>query len=279
MRQINVTEITERVEKLCIEACIVVAPDIRATVEQAIEKEEGRAKQVLTEMLLNQDISKKKRMPICQDTGMAVVFLEIGQNVSIIGGNIEDAVNDGVKLGYEKGYLRKSVVEDPVHRVNTKDNTPAVIHYEIVPGDNVKITVSPKGFGSENMSRLKMLVPADGIKGIKDFIIDTVINADSNACPPIIVGVGVGGTFEKSAFMAKKALLRTIGSKHPDPFWAQTEAELLEDINKLGIGPAGLGGILTAMAVHIETYPTHIAGMPLAVNIGCHVNRHETATI
>jgi fumarate hydratase subunit alpha len=235
----------------------------------------GLGGQVLEKMLLNQEIAKSERMPICQDTGMVVVFVRIGQDVRIVGGSLDEAITDGVRMGYDKGFLRKSVVEDPIRRVNTGDNAPAIIHYEIVPGDGFHITVSPKGFGSENMSRLVMLVPADGIEGIKNFVLETVIKAHSNACPPIIVGVGIGGSFELSAIMAKKALLRKLGEAHPDPFWAEVEAELLVKINETNIGPAGLGGRLTAMAVHINTYATHIAGLPLAVNLGCHVNRHE----
>lgn len=275
MKEIDVTQITKVVADLCIKACVVVAPDIREYMEKAIGVELGAAKQVLSDMLKNQDIAKERKMPICQDTGMAVVFLEIGQDLRIVGGNIADAVHEGVRQGYEEGYLRKSVVADPINRVNTKDNTPAVIHYDIVPGDGLKITVSPKGFGSENMSRLAMLVPAAGIEGVKKFVVETVTKADSNACPPIIVGVGIGGTFDLCAKMAKKALLRKIGSCHPDAYWAGIEAELLEEINATGIGPSGFGGFTTAMAVHINTYATHIAGLPVAVNIGCHVNRHE----
>lgn len=275
MREIEVTEITKFVAELCISSCIVVAPDIKQTMKAALGYEDGTALQVINDMLKNQEIAFENRLPICQDTGMVVVFLEVGQDVHFVGGNIEDAVQEGVRKGYDEGYLRKSVVEDPVHRKNTNDNTPAVVYYEIVAGENVKITVAPKGFGSENMSRLKMLIPSDGIEVIKQFIVETVTLADSNACPPIIVGVGVGGTFEKCAVMAKKALLRKIGSKHTSEYWANIEQELLHQINATGIGPAGLGGMLTAMAVHINTYATHIAGLPLAVNIGCHVNRHE----
>ena len=230
-------------------------------------------------MLKNQDIAIADNLPICQDTGMVVVFVTIGQDVQIEGGSLADAINQGVRDGYEKGLLRKSVVADPINRVNIKDNTPAVIYYNIVEGDGFHITVSPKGFGSENMSRLKMLVPSDGIEGVKKFIMETVVAADANACPPIVVGVGVGGSFEKSAIMAKEALMKPLDTHHPDPFWHNIEKELLAEINNLGIGPAGLGGRLTAMAVHINTYATHIAGLPLAVNIGCHVNRHEEASL
>ena len=279
MREINVNEITNTVAELCIKACVVVAPDIRACMERQLGVEMGVARQVLDDMIKNQDIAIARKMPICQDTGMAVVFLEIGQDVRLIGGNVADAVHEGVRKGYEEGFLRKSVVADPINRVNTKDNTPAVINYEIVPGDAVKITVSPKGFGSENMSRLKMFVPADGLEAVENFVLETVTKADANPCPPIIVGVGVGGTFDYAAGLAKRALLRKIGSRHPDDFWADVEARLLERINATGIGPGGFGGMTTAMAVHIGTYATHIAGLPVAVNIGCHVNRHEEAVL
>jgi len=279
MREINVSQITKAVADLCIKACVVVAPDIRAYMEKALGTEQGVARQVLDDMIKNQDIAIERKMPICQDTGMAVVFLEIGQDVHIVGGNVADAVHEGVRQGYEEGFLRKSVVADPINRINTKDNTPAVINYEIIPGDAIKITVSPKGFGSENMSRLKMFVPADGLAAVEDFVLETVTKADANPCPPIIVGVGVGGTFDHSAKMAKQALLRKIGSRHPDDFWADVETRLLDKINASGIGPAGFGGTTTAMAVHINTYATHIAGLPVAVNIGCHVNRHEEVTL
>jgi len=247
--------------------------------ENALEKESGIAREILQDMLKNQDIAKTDRLPICQDTGMVMVFLDVGQDMRIVGGDVEDAINAGVRKGYEEGYLRKSVVGDPIRRTNTGDNTPAIIHYQIVPGDRLHITVSPKGFGSENMSRLKMFVPGVGIDGVRDFVMETVKLADSNACPPIIVGVGVGGSFDKSALMAKRALLRPLGQPHPDPYWAGIEAELLERINATGIGPSGLGGKTTAMAVHINTFATHIAGLPVAVNIGCHVNRHEEAVL
>ncbi|MCL2753314.1 MAG: fumarate hydratase [Defluviitaleaceae bacterium] len=279
MREIHIEKITEVVAELCIKACLIVDPKIRTHIENAVNTETGLAKQVLENMLQNQDIARTERLPICQDTGMAVVFVEIGQDVRIVGGLLADAINEGVRKGYEEGFLRKSVVSDPIHRTNTKDNTPAVIHYNIVSGDGFKITVSPKGFGSENMSQLKMLVPADGIEGIKDFVLKTVTEADSNPCPPIIVGIGIGGTFEYSAVMAKKALLRPLGQPNHDPYWAGIEQELLAEINSSGIGPAGLGGKTTAMAVHINTFATHIAGLPLAVNLGCHVNRHEEAKL
>ena len=279
MREIHVNEITQAVAELCIKACVVVAPDIRAYMERALGVETGVARQVLDDMIKNQDIAIERKMPICQDTGMAVVFLEVGQNVRLVGGDVAAAVHEGVRRGYEEGFLRKSVVADPINRVNTKDNTPAVIHFDIVPGDRLKITVAPKGFGSENMPRLKMFVPGDGLAAVEDFVVETVTKADANPCPPIIVGVGVGGTFDYAANMAKRALLRKIGSRHPDNFWADVEARLLERINATGIGPGGFGGTTTCMAVHINTYATHIAGLPTAVNIGCHVNRHEEITL
>ncbi|MCL2854893.1 MAG: fumarate hydratase [Defluviitaleaceae bacterium] len=279
MREVNVEQIRDVVAQLCIKACVEVPCDIRSCMENALEKESGIAREILQDMLKNQDIAKTDRLPICQDTGMVMVFLDVGQDMRIVGGDVEDAINAGVRKGYEEGYLRKSVVGDPIRRTNTGDNTPAIIHYQIVPGDRLHITVSPKGFGSENMSRLKMFVPGVGIDGVRDFVMETVKLADSNACPPIIVGVGVGGSFDKSALMAKRALLRPLGQPHPDPYWAGIEAELLERINATGIGPSGLGGKTTAMAVHINTFATHIAGLPVAVNIGCHVNRHEEAVL
>ena len=279
MREIHVERIAALVAELCIKACIVVACDIRKCMENALAAEDGLARSIIGDMLKNQDIAKAKRLPICQDTGMAVVFVKIGQDVRIVGGGLAAAINEGVRRGYEEGFLRKSVVADPVNRVNTKDNTPAVIYYDIVPGDGVKITVSPKGFGSENMSRLKMFVPADGLEAVENFVLETVTKADANPCPPIVVGVGVGGTFDYAANMAKRALLRKIGSRHPDDFWADAETRLLKKINATGIGPGGFGGLTTAMAVHINTYATHIAGLPAAVNIGCHVNRHEEITL
>ena len=279
MREIHVSDITAKVAELCIKACVVVAPDIRACMEYSLAAETGLAKQVLTDMLKNQDIAIEKGLPICQDTGLTVVFVEIGQDVRVTGGGIAQAVHDGVARGYTEGYLRKSVVADPYNRTNTGDNTPAVIHYDMVPGDKLRITVCPKGFGSENMSRLKMFVPADGMAAVEKFVMETVTLADANPCPPIVVGVGVGGTFDYAANMAKRALLRKIGSSHPDPHWADMEQRLLVQINATGIGPAGFGGATTAMAVHINTYATHIAGLPVAVNLGCHVNRHEEAVL
>lgn len=243
--------------------------------KKAQEQEQQEvAKRIISIMLENAEVAKEKAMPICQDTGMTVVFLEVGQDLHITGGDITDAVNEGVALGYEKGYLRKSVVRDPIDRVNTKDNTPAVIHYKIVAGDKLKIIVAPKGFGSENKSALKMLKPSDGLEGIKKFVIDSVLFAGPNPCPPIIVGIGIGGTMEKAAILSKEALVRNLGTKNPNQFWSSLEDEFMDIINNQNIGPAGFGGFTSAIGVHIETYPTHIAGLPVAVNIGCHVNRH-----
>ena len=236
-------------------------------------------RQILLQLQQNMEIAARDMIPICQDTGMAVVFLEVGQDVHLVGGNVEDAVNEGVRQGYVDGYLRKSVVKDPIYRENTKDNTPAIIHYSIVPGDRVKITVAPKGFGSENMSRVFMLKPADGIEGVKNAILTAVKDAGPNACPPMVVGVGIGGTFEKCALMAKKALTRSVDEHSEIPYVRELEEELLQKINKSGIGPGGLGGSTTALAVNINTYPTHIAGLPVAVNICCHVNRHAVREI
>ncbi len=279
MREINTSQVSDIVEKLCIDTNYFIAPDIKEAFEKALNIEDGLSKQVIETLIENAEIAKTQEIPICQDTGMAVVYLEVGQEVVFVGEYIEDAINTGVRNGYEKGYLRKSVVKDPVNRVNTKDNTPAVIHYKIVKGDKVKITVSPKGFGSENMSSLTMLKPSQGIEVVKKAIIDTVFKAGSNPCPPIVVGVGVGGTMEKASLMSKQALFREVGSKSEDAFWANIEKELLTEINQLGIGPAGFGGKTTALAVNINTYPTHIAGLPVAVNIGCHVTRHGTVEI
>ena len=284
MRSINVKEITKNIKEMCIEANYFLEDDIKNSLFKA-EKEETSevGKSVLNQLHQNLDIAESEMIPICQDTGMAVVFLDIGQDVHFVGGDLTDAVNRGVREGYEEGYLRKSVVEDPVERVNTKDNTPAIIHMNIVPGDKVKITVSPKGFGSENMSRIFMLKPADGLDGIKKAIIETVREAGPNACPPFIVGVGIGGDFEKSAILAKRALTRGLdeesASPYRKPYLDELEKELLEEINKIGLGPAGLGGRKTALGINIETYPTHIAGMPLAINMCCHVNRHKTREI
>ena len=280
MREIDVKVITESIEKLCIEANCFLPCDVREKIEQALEKETSKVgKEILDKLLENADIAKNKEMPICQDTGMAVIFMDIGQEVHFSGGDLTDAVNEGVRRGYINGYLRKSVVADPIRRGNTNDNTPAVIHYNIVPGDKVKITVAPKGFGSENMSALKMLKPAEGLEGVKEFIVDTVKKAGANPCPPIVVGVGIGGTADKCACLAKKALTRNLNEKNPDPFYAELEDGLLEKINALDIGPQGFGGKTTALKVSIETFPTHIAGLPCCVNINCHVTRHKDVTI
>ena len=275
MRTVNVETLTTNIKEMCIQANHYLAPDMAQAMKNAYEKEtKPLAKQILGQLLENLDIAGKDMIPICQDTGMAVVFLKIGQDVHFEGGSVEDAVNEGVRQGYTEGYLRKSVVGDPLERVNTKDNTPAIIHYELVPGDKVEITVAPKGFGSENMSCIFMLKPADGEEGIKKSVIQAVKDAGPNACPPMVIGVGLGGSFEKAAFLAKKALTRNLDTPSEKPHIAKLEKELLEEINQLGIGPGGLGGSTTALGLNIETYPTHIAGMPLAVNICCHVNRH-----
>ncbi len=279
IKKFSANLITDTIEKMCIDANLYIGHDIENAFNTAIKKEEKDMSKDLFEILLeNSKIAKEQSLPICQDTGMAVVFVEIGQNVHIEG-DLEDAINEGVRRGYEKGYLRKSVVKDPVRRENTKDNTPAIIHYKIVKGDKIKLTVAPKGFGSENMSRLVMLKPAEGLDGVKKVIMDTVKIAGPNACPPMIVGVGVGGDFEKSAIMAKEALLREVGTKNNDEFWNTVEEELLNDINSLKIGIGGFGGNTTALAVHINSFPTHIAGLPVAVNIGCHVTRHKEVTL
>lgn len=275
MRQINTAKVTDLVEELCIRANCHLSDDIFHCLGECCRKEKSElGKDILNTLIENAKIAKEGNDPICQDTGMTVVFVTMGQELHIEGGFLEDAINEGVRRGYEKGYLRKSVVKDPLDRVNTKDNTPAVVHYELVPGDEFHIIVAPKGFGSENKSQLKMLVPSQGLPGVKDFIINTVSEAGANPCPPIIVGVGIGGTMEKAAIMAKKALLRPVNVKNSNPELAQLEAELLDSINALGIGPAGFGGSTTAMSVNILTYATHIAGLPVAVNLGCHVTRH-----
>ena len=280
VRNVNTRMLTENIKEMCIQANHYLAPDMEKAMRSAYEKEsKPLAKQILGQLLENLDIAGEDMIPICQDTGMAVVFLKVGQDVHFEGGSVEDAVNEGVRQGYEEGYLRKSVVGDPLLRVNTKDNTPAVIHYEIVPGDQVEISLSPKGFGSENMSQIWMLKPADGAEGVKEAIIDTVKEAGPNACPPVVVGVGIGGTFEKAAILAKKALTREIGTHSPLPHIREMEEELLAKINEIGLGPAGLGGDTTALAVNINTYATHIAGLPVAVNMCCHVNRHIVRTI
>ncbi len=275
MRTVQVSEITENIKEMCIEANHYLSKDMEAVMERAAETEEAPlGKQILGQLRENLDIAARDMIPICQDTGMAVVFLEIGQDVHLEGGPLEDAVNEGVRQGYIQGYLRKSVVGDPILRENTRDNTPAVIHTRIVAGDKVRIKVAPKGFGSENMSRVFMLKPADGLEGVKNAILTAVKDAGPNACPPMVVGVGVGGTFEKCALMAKEALTREAGSHSSIPWVRELEEEMLEKINSLGIGPGGLGGSTTAFAVNVNTYPTHIAGLPVAVNICCHVNRH-----
>lgn len=280
MRIIQTPVITEAVEEMCIEANHYLSEDMKAVLQQASEKEKAPlGRQILNQLTENLQIAGEDMIPICQDTGMAVIFMEIGQDVHFEGGLLENAINEGVRLGYKNGYLRKSVVKDPIIRENTKDNTPAVIYYEIVPGDKVKITVAPKGFGSENMSRIFMLKPADGIEGVKEAILTAVRDAGPNACPPMVIGVGIGGTFEKCAWMAKKALTRPVNERSPIPYIKEMEEELLDKINKTGIGPGGLGGSITAFAVNINTYPTHIAGLPVAVNICCHVNRHAVRTI
>lgn len=280
MRTIQVTKITEQIKEMCIEANHFLAPDMKRAIEDAAAAEIAETgKHILKKLCENMKIAEEDMIPICQDTGMAVVFVEAGQEVYFAGGSLEDAINEGVRQGYQEGYLRKSVVGDPLIRENTKDNTPAVIHYQIVPGDQVKITVAPKGFGSENMSRVFMLKPADGMEGVKQAILNAVREAGPNACPPMVVGVGIGGTFEKCALLAKQALLRPAQEFSEIPHIREMEKELLEKINATGIGPGGLGGVTTALAVHIETYPTHIAGLPVAVNICCHVNRHAVRRI
>lgn len=275
MRTVNVEEITSNIKEMCIEANHFLSEDMKKVFNRSVEEEcSPLGRQVLGQLKENLEIAGTDMIPICQDTGMAVIFIKIGQEVHLEGGSLEDAINEGVRQGYVEGFLRKSVVKDPIFRENTKDNTPAVIHYEIVEGDRIDITVAPKGFGSENMSRVFMLKPADGIEGVKESILTAVRDAGPNACPPMVVGVGVGGTFEKCAIMAKHALTRDLDEESPIPYVRELEAEMLKKINQLGIGPGGLGGSVTALAVNIETYPTHIAGLPMAVNICCHVNRH-----
>lgn len=280
MRTINVEEITQNIKEMCIEANHFLSKDMDSAMKHAVSTEKSPLGcQILSSLQENLQIAGEDMIPICQDTGMAVVFLEIGQDVHFEGGVLEDAVNEGVRRGYTEGYLRKSVVKDPLIRENTKDNTPAVIHYSLVAGDRVTITVAPKGFGSENMSRVFMLKPADGIEGVKNAVLTAVRDAGPNACPPMVVGVGIGGTFEKCALLAKKALTRPVDSHSSIPYVREMEEELLQRINGLGIGPGGLGGTTTALAVNINTYPTHIAGLPVAVNICCHVNRHVVRTL
>ena len=280
MRTVQVEEITKNIKEMCIEANHFLTQDMDAAMKNAVETEKAQlGKQILNQLQDNLKIAGEEMIPICQDTGMAVIFMEIGQDVHFEGGSLEDAINEGVRQGYVEGYLRKSVVKDPLIRENTKDNTPAVVHYQMVTGDKVTITVAPKGFGSENMSRVFMLKPADGIEGVKEAILTAVKDAGPNACPPMVVGVGIGGTFEKCALMAKKALTRPVDQHSDIPYVAEMEKEVLEKINRTGIGPGGLGGTTTALAVNINTYPTHIAGLPVAINICCHVNRHAVRVI
>ena len=279
MREINAEIITETVKKLCIEANCHLTVDVKECIKKCrLNEDWDQAKEILDRIIENYEIADEKNQPVCQDTGVACVFLKIGQDVHI-NGDITDAVNEGVRQGYNDGYLRKSVVDDPLLRVNTGDNTPAFIYFELVPGDKIEITVAPKGFGSENMSKIAMLRPSDGIEGVKEFVIKAVEEAGPNPCPPIVVGVGIGGTFDKAALLSKKALLRPLDERNSDEFYADLEKELLDKINALGIGPQGFGGRTTALAVNIEKYPTHIAGLPVAVNINCHVTRHKTEVI
>lgn len=280
MREIHTEQIIETIKKMCIEANLTLSKDMKEAVKNAEYAEKSPiGKKILGQLEENMEIAKKEQIPICQDTGMTTVFLSIGQDIHIKGMNIEDAVNEGIRRGYEEGFLRKSVVNDPLIRKNTKDNTPGIIHYEIISGENIKITVAPKGFGSENMSRVYMLKPADGVEGVKKAVLETVLLAGPNACPPMVIGVGIGGNFEKCTFLAKKALTRNLNEYSNLSHIKKLEVELLEEINKTGIGPAGLGGKMTALGVNIETYPTHIAGLPVAINICCHVNRHISTVI
>ena len=280
MRKINVEVITKTVKELCMEANYYCNDDIIDALKKSKETEESPiGSGILDQIIQNAEIAGRKKMPICQDTGMAIIFLTIGQEIYFEGGLLEEAVQEGVRQGYEEGFLRKSIVRDPFDRVNTGDNTPAIIHYDIVKGDKLIVEVAPKGFGSENMSRIHMLKPSDGIEGAKEAIISTVDLAGGNACPPMVIGVGIGGSFEKAAFLSKKALLRDVGEHSTIPYVKDLEIELLESINRLGIGPQGLGGRTTALGIHIEVFPTHIAGLPVAVNIGCHVTRHAKKTI
>ena len=280
MRELDVSVIRDTVARLCIEANTCLPEDVKAAILDFQQKENWAiAREVLDQIVENFTIADRENVPICQDTGMACVFLEVGQEVHFVGGGLYDAVHEGVRKGYGEGYLRKSVVRDPIRRGNTGDNTPAMIHTDIVPGDRVRITVGPKGFGSENMSAVKMLKPSDGLEGVKKFVLDTVEAAGSNPCPPMVVGMGIGGTFEKAAFLAKKALMRPLDIRNPDPYYAELEGELLGMINALGIGPQGFGGMTTALGLNIEVLPTHIAGLPCAVNIGCHATRHRTEVL
>lgn len=280
MREIKASTITDVIERLCMEANQVLPQDIKDAISTCRSQEDGDiACGILDNIIENYQIAENEQVPICQDTGMACVFLEIGQDVHITDGDLTEAVNEGVRRGYTKGYLRKSVVKDPVRRGNTGDNTPAMLYTEIVPGEQIKVTVGPKGFGSENMSAIRMFKPSAGIQGIKDFIIETVETAGPNPCPPMVVGVGIGGTFDKAALLAKKALMRPVDTSNSDPYYAELEKEMLQKINELGIGPQGFGGRTTAIGLNIETMPTHIAGMPCAINISCHVTRHKTEVI
>jgi fumarate hydratase subunit alpha len=281
MREVKAEQITEVVKGLCMEANYDLGEDVLETLQKAVEIEESpTGREILGLILENARIAKQERAPICQDTGFAIFFVELGQEVHVVGGKFEEAINEGVRQGYTEGYLRKSIVDDPViDRKNTGDNTPAVIHTQIVPGDKIRITIAPKGGGSENMSEVKMMKAADGIEGVKDFVVDRVRRSGGNPCPPVVVGVGIGGTFEKCALLAKKALLRPLGHRHPDPRFAEVESELLRRINNLGIGPMGLGGRVTALDVHVEVFPCHIASMPAAVNTQCHAARHKEAVI
>ena len=280
MRTLHTDKIIEAVKEMCISANLYLADDMDGKIRQAAKEEDSTlGKQILNQLIENMEIAGEDQTPICQDTGMAVFFVNVGQNLHIEGMNLTDAINEGVRRGYTEGYLRKSVVKDPLQRENTGDNTPAIIHYDIVPGDQLEITIAPKGFGSENMSRVFMLKPADGIEGVKEAILTAVKDAGPNACPPMVVGVGIGGTFEQCALLAKKALTRNVEEPSPVPYVNELEKEMLEKINKLGIGPGGLGGTQTALAINIETYPTHIAGLPVAVNMCCHVNRHAHRVI
>ena len=280
MREIHVSAITDVVEKLCIEANTYLPGDVKCAIENCYQNEDSPfAKSVLDKIIENYKIADSEHVPICQDTGMACVFLEIGQDVHFVGGDLREAVDEGVRRGYTNGYLRKSVVADPIRRGNTGDNTPAMLYTEIVPGENVKITLGPKGFGSENMSAIRMFKPSAGLQGIKDFILETVEAAGPNPCPPIVIGVGIGGTFDKAALLAKKAIMRPLDTHNPDPYYADLETEMLQKVNALGIGPQGFGGKTTAIGLNIEVLPTHIAGMPCALNINCHVTRHKTEVL
>ena len=280
IRDVYASDIIRAIRTLCIEANYYLSDDVKNRIKKAYDEETWPiARDILEKIMENADIASLENMPMCQDTGMACVFVSLGQDVHIVGGNLEDAINEGVRLGYRDGYLRKSVVRDPLDRVNTNDNTPAIIYYDLIPGNKIKITVAPKGFGSENMSKIKMLKPSDGVEGVKEFIINTVIEAGPNPCPPTVIGVGIGGTFDKAAFLAKRALIRPLEKRNENPYYASLEKELLEKINKLGIGPQGFGGKTTSIGLNIEVFPTHIAGLPVAVNINCHATRHAEIII